>query len=220
MSLFYLSPYQILLCIFWIKRLVQRYIFPCKIGSCRCRLKGIHSRSDTNRTGAEGLSFYYPRLLYCLNQMLPVVLLSQHRVLSSKTVKPRPPCGAQCVGHTVSTWSAVCSEAPHLQFDEGARPHLCMDKWNCPTLVRRRLSLTQVLRVSPSQQAWYRSRAQKHGAWKHFHSTPFSICDLSIQKRGCQVWQGCSKDFAQLAQTVVWILVIWKVSEDHLKDHT
>ena len=24
--------------------------------------KGIHSRSDTNRTGAEGLSFYYPRL--------------------------------------------------------------------------------------------------------------------------------------------------------------
>ena len=25
--------------------------------------KGIHSRSDTNRTGAEGLSFYYPRLI-------------------------------------------------------------------------------------------------------------------------------------------------------------
>ena len=24
----------------------------------RCRLKGIHSRPDTNRTGAEGLSFY------------------------------------------------------------------------------------------------------------------------------------------------------------------
>ena len=31
--------------------------------------KGIHSRSDTNRTGAEGLSFYYPRLLHCLNQI-------------------------------------------------------------------------------------------------------------------------------------------------------
>ena len=29
--------------------------------------RGIHSRSDTNRTGAEDLSFYYPRLLYCLN---------------------------------------------------------------------------------------------------------------------------------------------------------
>ena len=48
-------------------------------GVGRC-LKGIHSRSDTNRNGAEGLSFYYPRLLHCLNQMLEVVLLSQHRV--------------------------------------------------------------------------------------------------------------------------------------------
>ena len=94
----------------------------------RCRLKGIHSRSDTNRTGAEGLSFYYPRLLHCLNQMLAVVLLSQHRVSSSKTVRPRAPCGARCIGHAVSTWSAVCSEAPHSQFGEGARPHLCMDE--------------------------------------------------------------------------------------------
>ena len=29
---------------------------------------------------AEGLSFYYPRLLHSLNQMLAVVLLSQHQV--------------------------------------------------------------------------------------------------------------------------------------------
>ena len=87
----------------------------------RRRLKGIHSRSDTDRTGAEGLSFYYPRLLHCLNQMLAVVLLSQHRVSSSKTVRPRAPCGARCIGHAVSTWSAVCSEAPHSQFGEGAR---------------------------------------------------------------------------------------------------
>ena len=88
----------------------------------RRRLKGIHSRPDTNRTGAEGLSFYYPRLLHCLDQMLAVMLLSQHRVSSSKTVRPRAPCGARCMGHIVSTWSAVCSEAPHSQFGEGARP--------------------------------------------------------------------------------------------------
>ena len=88
----------------------------------RRRLKGIHSRSDTNKTGAEGLSFYYLRLLYCLNQMLAVMLLSQHRVLSSKTVRPRAPCGARCIGHAVSTWSAVCSEAPHSQYGKGARP--------------------------------------------------------------------------------------------------
>ena len=142
--------------------------------------KGIHSRSDTSRTGAEGLSFYYPRLLHCLNQMLAVMLLSQHRVSSSKTVRPRAPCGVRCIGHAVSAWSAVCSEAPHSQFGEGARPHLCMHEWNRPTPVRRRLSLTQAARVSPSQQAWRRFRAQKHGAWKHFCSAPRSICDLSI----------------------------------------
>ena len=160
----------------------------------RRRLKGIHSRSDTNRTGAEGLSFYYPRLLHCLNQMLAVVLLSQHRVSSSRTVRPHAPCGARCIGHAVSTWSAVCSEAPHSQFGEGARPHLCMDEWNRPTPVCRRLSLTQAVRGKPIPTAWHRSRAQKHGAWKHFHSTPFFICGLSIQKRGCQVWQGCPID--------------------------
>ena len=108
--------------------------------------EGIHSRSDTNRTGAEGLSFYYPRLLYCLDQMLAVMSLSQHRVSSSKTVRPCAPCGAQCIGHAVSTWSAVCSAAPHSQFSEGARPHLCMDEWNRPTPVCRRLSLTQAAR--------------------------------------------------------------------------
>ena len=115
----------------------------------RRRLKGIHSRSDTNRIGAEGLSFYYPRLLHCLNQMLAVMLLSQHRVSSSKTVRPRAPCGARCIGHAVRTWSAVCSEAPHSQYGEGARPHLCMDKCNRPTPVRRRLNLTQTARGKP-----------------------------------------------------------------------
>ena len=69
--------------------------------------------------------------------------LSQHRVSSSKTVRPRAPCGARCIGHAVSTWSAVCSEAPHSQFGEGARLHLCMDEWNRPTTNRRRLSLTK-----------------------------------------------------------------------------
>ena len=124
----------------------------CSRRRCRCRchrLKGIHSRSDTNRTGAESLSFYHPRLLYCLNQMLAVVLLSQHQVSSSKTVRPGAPCGARCIGHAVRTWSAVYSDAPHSQFGEGARPHLCMDEWNCPTSVRRQLSLTQAARIKP-----------------------------------------------------------------------
>ena len=81
--------------------------------------------------------------------MLPVVLLSQHQVSSSKTVRPRAPYGARCIGHAVRTWPAVCLEAPHSQFGEEARPNLCMDEWNCPTPVRRRLSLTQVARGKP-----------------------------------------------------------------------
>ena len=92
---------------------------------------------------------YYPRLLHCLDQTLAVMLLSQHRVSSSKTVRPRAPCGARCIRHAVSTWSAVCSEAPHSQFGEEARPHLCIDEWNHPTPVRRRLSLTQAARGKP-----------------------------------------------------------------------
>ena len=75
--------------------------------------------------------------------------IKQHRVSSSKTVRPRAPCGARCIGHAVSTWSAVCSEAPHSQFGEEARPHLCMDEWNRPTPVCRRLSLTQAARGKP-----------------------------------------------------------------------
>ena len=51
--------------------------------------------------------------------------------------------------HTIGTWSTVCSEAPHSQFGEGARPHLCMDEWNRPTPVRRQLSLTQAARGKP-----------------------------------------------------------------------
>ena len=108
--------------------------------------KGIHSRSDTNKTGAEGLSFYYRRLLYCPDQMLPVMLLSQHRVSSSKIVRSCAPCGARFMGHAIRTWSAVCSAAPHSQFGEGARVSLCMDEWNRPTLVHKRLSLIQAVR--------------------------------------------------------------------------
>ena len=69
------------------------------------------------------------------DQMLVAMLLSQHRILSSKTVRPRAPCGARCMGHAIRTWPAVYSGVPHSQFGEGARPHLCMDEWNCSTPV-------------------------------------------------------------------------------------
>ena len=54
------------------------------------------------------------------------------------------------MGHTIRTWSAVCSEAPHSQLGEGARPYLCMDEWNRPTPICRRLSLTQAIWDKPN----------------------------------------------------------------------
>ena len=61
------------------------------------------------------------------NQMLAVMVLSQHRVSTSKTVSPRIPVGARCTGHVRIICSAICSAAQHSQFDVGARPHLCMN---------------------------------------------------------------------------------------------
>ena len=66
--------------------------------------------------------------MYCLDQMLAVMVLSQHQVLSSETVRACAPCGAQCMGHVIRTWSAVCLAAPRSRFGEEARPHLCMEE--------------------------------------------------------------------------------------------
>ena len=83
------------------------------------------------------------------NQILAVVVLSQHRVLPYKTFRPHATCDARCMGHIIRMWFAFSLMAQHLQFSEGAGPHLCMDEWNCS--ICRRLSLTQ---TSSFQQAW------------------------------------------------------------------
>ena len=122
--------------------------WPREVGFVVVVWKGIHS-SQTRPGLGPRVIFYYPRLLCCPDQMLAVVLPCQHRVSSSKTVRPRAPCGARCMGHAIRTWSAVCSEAPHLQFGEGARPHLCMNEWNHPTPVLKGLSSTHAARGKP-----------------------------------------------------------------------
>ena len=47
--------------------------------------------------------------MYCRDQMLAVVVLSQHQVSSSIAVRPLTLRDARCVGHAEITWSAVCS---------------------------------------------------------------------------------------------------------------
>ena len=72
--------------------------------------KGIHSRSDTNRIGAEGLTFYHPRLLYCPDPgsdgvVVGFVIRFRHQVSSSGFViqnrQTPAPYGCGCMGHAV-----------------------------------------------------------------------------------------------------------------------
>ena len=102
-----LSTNNVITCGYYIHIIHQKYLFFQQTKDCFYMIsaillvvvvvvvwKGIHSRSDTNRTGAKSLSFYYPRILHCPDQMLAVMLLSQHRVISSKIVRSCAPCSA------------------------------------------------------------------------------------------------------------------------------
>jgi len=75
------------------------------------------------------------------------ILLSDAKFCCLKPVhsaaKPSVPFGGWYRGQEASMRSAVCSSAPHLQFAEGIKPHLCIVERNSPTPVRRRFSLTQ-----------------------------------------------------------------------------
>jgi len=56
----------------------------------------------------------------------------------SRAAKPSVPFGGWYRGQEASMWSVVCSYAPHLQFAERTKPHLCIVERNSPTPVHRR----------------------------------------------------------------------------------
>ena len=126
-----------------LQRLTQEQ-FQLKDPHRRRRLDGHPLQVRHKQDWGRGLILLLLQAAVLLGSDAAVMLLSQHRVSSSKTVRPRAPCDNQCMGHAIRTRSAVCLEAP--QFGEGARPHLCMNEWNRATPVRRRLSLTQAVR--------------------------------------------------------------------------
>ena len=119
------------------------------------------------------------------------------------------------MGHIVSTWSAVCSEAPHSQFGEGARPHLCMDEWNRPTPVRRRLSLTQAARNPNRPDTGPGHKSTEPGSTFTVLRVPFMICPF----RGADAKSG------KIVQEIpapgtngrLDLSLTWPVSEDPLK---
>ena len=120
----------------------------------------------------------------------------------SDSVEPASAFINPMYGDVVRTWSAVCSEAPHLQFDEGARPHLCIDEWNPTTLVRSRLSLTQAIGDNLGQ-----ALSNRPGTDRGYKNTEPGCTILRVpsiirllRSAGCSVRQGCLIDSAQLAQ--------------------
>ena len=153
--------------------------------------------------------------------MLAVVLLNHHQVSSFKTVRPWAPCGAQCIGHAVRTWSAVCSEAPHSQLGEVVRPHLCMDKWNRPTPVCRQLSLTQAAWGKPIPTGLAPVLGTKLQSLEAF--SQYSILHLWFVHS--EAWMlslaRLSKRFHSPGTNERWILVsLGKYLRTYLKDHT
>ena len=117
-----------------------------KLVLSRRRLKGHPLQVRHEQDWGRGFILLLPQAALLPDQMLAVMLLSQHRVSSSKTVRTRAPYGARSMEHAIRTWFSICSAAPHSQFGEGRRLHLCMDEWNRPTPVLRLLSLTQAVR--------------------------------------------------------------------------
>ena len=122
------------------------------------------------------------------------------------------------IGHAVSTWSAVCSEAPHSQFNEGARPHLCMDEWNRPTPVHRRLSLTQDVRGKPMPTSLAPVPCTKARSLEAF--SQFSVFDLWFVHSEVRMpsLARLSKRFrAAGTNGCLDLSLTWRVSEDPLK---
>ena len=112
----------------------------------RRHLKGHSFQVRYKQDWGQGFILLLPEAAVLLRSDAGKDVVKPASSSSYKTVRPRAPCGARCMGHAIRMWSAVCSAVPHSQFGEGARPHLCMDEWNRPTPVRRRLSVTQVVR--------------------------------------------------------------------------
>ena len=146
------------------------------------------------------------------------MLLSQHRVSSSKTVRPRALCDARCMRRAIRVWSAVCLEASHLRFGEGARPHLYMDKWNRPTPVHRRLSLTQAVRGKPISRGLALVLGMKTRSLEVFlQYSAFHLWFVYSEARMPSPARLFKRFRAAGTNVHLYLSLFWRASEDPLK---
>jgi len=105
-------------------------------------------------------------------------MLSSYSIVSwYRTVRQCSPSGGRWIGHWRTTWSTVCSSAPHSQAAEEAIPHLYKQEYKRPTPIGRRYSWTQTLlgRVIPGGGC--RCRGWKCGVFWGCLPTPHAIGD-------------------------------------------
>jgi len=123
--------------------------------------------------------------LACWNDGLTALDLGHSIVSSSRTARPCSPWGGRWIGHQRSTWSTVCSSAPHSQAAEEAITHLYKQERKRPTQVGRRLNQTQALlgRVIPGGGC--QCRGWKCKVVWGFRSTPHSIGDPLTAQHVC-----------------------------------
>ena len=76
---------------------------------------GIHSRSDKEKTEAEGSFFNSSWLLHYMDQMLVAWCYTKIRFVI-QNCQTFTQDGVQYMEHTVSMWSTVCLIALHSQF--------------------------------------------------------------------------------------------------------
>ena len=123
--------------------------------------------------------------------------------------------------HAIRTWSAVCSEAPYTQSGEGAGVHFCMKKWNRPTPVRRRLSLTQAARGKLIPTGLALVLGMKTRVWKYSHSNPRSILMFVHSEARMPSHAKLFKRFRAAGKNKRLDLILFDEHQrTHLKDHT
>ena len=101
--------------------------------------------------------------------------------------------------------------APLLLLGEESRPHWCVDKWNRPTPVRRRLTLTKT--VNPTSPALV--LGMKTPSLDLFSAC--SIYNLSTETSRYLALNDSLIDSAQAVQTGV---SLGEYLRTHIKDHT
>jgi len=116
-----------------------------------------------------------------------------------------------------TTWSTVCSSAPHSQVSERAIPHLCKQVRKRPTLLRSRLSRTHVFLAEPFWENGCRCQG-----WKYVFSccsptTPPYIGD-SVRARYLCCCYRCQMNWWVVVRRVQMGVSIWDAVHSHLVD--